>query len=140
MLAKLSAKICYGGNSKHKQYPHLFALPPFEGERGDATLCDQHAGFGPDDMTSVPRLLKRGVLAGLVGTGRIVWVIGNNGWIYECRLTNAGRCEYHGYPVRASEPICHPVYKRFSAWANDHGSLEDKQAAAQCKALYGFKT
>lgn len=136
-VALLLAKAHYRGSPKHKAQPHLFDLPPYHGSRGDETLCDAHAGFTPEHMSSVPAMLERGIRARLIGR-RILWVIGDNGWIYECRLTNPEQWEYHGYPIRRSEPICQPVYERFVEWAAREGSAEDKRAAAQCKARYGF--
>ena len=78
----------YHGSSKHKLHPHLFDLPPFQGSRGDATLCDD-ADFQPADMAEVRALLLRGIRAGLIGhTGRILWTVANDGWIFEARETN----------------------------------------------------
>jgi len=140
LIEQLLKTVHFRGSPKHKKQPHLFDLPPYNGERGDETLCDDHAGFTPRDMESIPRMIRRGINAGLTsGTGRIFWTIGDNGWIYECRLTNVQQAEYHGYPIRRSEPICEPVYRRFVNWAERSGSQEDKNAAVQCKALYGFR-
>jgi len=130
----------YVGSPKHKLNPEPFGLEPFAGKRGDATLCDRDAGFTPAQIASIHGVLQRGIRAGLIGTGRIIWAIGDNGWIYECRLTNRQQSEYHGYPVRSSEPIAQLVYRRFLAWAERHGTQQDRQAATQCQALYGFKT
>ena len=62
----------YRGSSKHKLKPHLYDLPPFNGYRGDSTLCDD-ADFDPERMAEIPALVRRGIHAGLIGhTGRIV--------------------------------------------------------------------
>jgi hypothetical protein len=90
-------------------------------------------------MEQIPKLLHRGIKAELLGTSEIIWTISDNGWIYECRKTNPAQAEYHGYPVRPSEPIGKLVYSRFASWAAQYGTNEDKRAATQCKALYGFK-
>jgi hypothetical protein len=136
---KLLSSVHYEGSAKHKRHPHLYRLPPYTGERGDATLCDSDGQFLPKDMPAIPGLLRRGIRARLIGVSqRILWTVADNGWIFECRLTNISQGEYHGYPVRPSEAIALPVYQRFAEWTTRSGSLEEKRAAAKCKALYGF--
>lgn len=138
VIAQLSASAFYVGSSKHKSNPAAFGLPPFLGERGDATLCDTHAGFTPTHMIAVPALLQRGVRAGLIGS-RKLWTVADSGWIFEARLTNVVQSEYHGYPVRPSEAIAEPVWQRFSEWAEANGTATEKQAASNCRSLYGFE-
>jgi hypothetical protein len=129
----------YRGTAKHKAHPQAFGLPPSTKPRGDATLCDAHAGFGPDAMESLPRLLRRGIKAGLIGPeDRMLWTIGDDGWIFEGRITNAEQAEYHGYPVRPGEGIAGKVYERYRAWADGHGDDADRSDAACCRQLYGF--
>lgn len=139
VIKRLLCEVRYVGSSKHKANPHRFGLPPFLGERGDASLCDALAGFRPQDMEHIPRLLERSIEAGLLGKSQMIWTIGDNGWIYECRKTNPAQAEYHGYPVRASEPIAKLLFLRFKSWADQYGTNEDKQAAIRCRALYGFR-
>lgn len=139
-IGELITKARYVGSSKHKANPHLYGLPPFSGLRGDATLCDAHGGFLPEHMASIPGMLRRGIQAGLLGKGGEIWTVSDAGWIYECRLTNVTQAEYHGYPVRRSEPIAEQVYQRFALWADANGSRTDQAIADQCKALYGFKS
>jgi hypothetical protein len=129
----------YRGRGKHKGSPAAFGLEPEP--KGDATLCDDHAGFLPDAAPSIPRLLKRGISAGLIGPGaRMLWTVGDDGWIFEARITNSEQSEYHGYPVRQTEAIAEKVYQRFVAWAAAHGGAADQQAATLCQQLYGFRT
>jgi len=135
-IAGLIATVTYEGSPKHKRNPHLFDLEPFTGPRGDATLCDDHAQFQPQDMVRIPDLIVRGLSAGLIGTN--LWTVDDGGWIYEARLTNADQAQYHAYPVRPAEAIAKPVYQRFNQWAEAHGGAEDKQAAQNCADLYGF--
>lgn len=135
-IAALRALVIYGGSPKHKRNPAAFDLPPFNGERGDATLCDDHASFQPQDMARIPALITRGLNASLIGTNH--WTIDDNGWIYEARLTNVTQHEYHAYPVRPNEAIAKPVYERFAEWADEHGSPDDIQAAENCAVLYEF--
>lgn len=143
-LLKLRATAVYHGSPKHKEHPHRFGLPPFQGNRGDETLCDTDANFQPDHMAGVPAMLKRGIDAGLIseaeqqGIPRILWSVGDDGWIYEARISNSTQADYHGYPVMRGEAIAEAVYERFAAWADTGGSATGKAAAARCKTLYGF--
>lgn len=131
----------YKGSPKHKANPEAFGLPPCSRPRGDETLCDVHAGFTPDAMQSIPRLLRRGIAAGLIGPGdRILWTVGDDGWIFEGRITNREQCEYHGYLVMPSEAIARKVYQRYALWAHVHGDDADRMAATRCQELYGFKS
>ena len=41
LIERLLDTVHYEGSSKHKRHPHLFGLEPFNGERDDATLCDE---------------------------------------------------------------------------------------------------
>lgn len=140
LIARLCAGARYRGSPKHKAAPAAFGLPIWTRPHGDATLCDAHAGFTADQADSIPRILKRGIAAGLLGQGgRILWTIGDDGWIFEGRVTNEARQEYHAYPVRPSEAIARPVYERYAAWAQAHGDTTDREAQARCRDLYGFK-
>jgi hypothetical protein len=137
VVGELLETVTYKGSPKHKRNPRIFDLEPFIGDRGDATLCDDHANFQPADMAEIPRLIERGLKAGLIGTN--LWTVSDSGWIFEGRLTNAIRSEYHGYPVRPAEAIAEPVYRRFRAWAAAAGDAADKRAAENCAALYRFR-
>ena len=138
-IAQLQQNITYQGSSKHKQYPDEYGLTPFQGNRGDATLCDRDADFQLKDRKSIPQMIQRGLQAGLVGKNRIIWAVADNGWIYEARITNVGKTEYHGYPVRRTEPIAEMVYRRFKKWVKGHGDPLARQAVQQCKARYRFR-
>ena len=138
-VRSLQDNLQYEGSSKHKQHPHRYGLDPFRGRRGDETLCDRDAGFDPDQMRTIPDMIERSLQAGLVGKNGMVWAVADNGWIYEARITNIDRPEYHGYPVRDSEAIAQPVYERFAKWAGDQGDERASLAAENCKRLYGFR-
>jgi hypothetical protein len=96
-------------------------------------------------MLKIPSMIQRGISAGLIGkhvnqnVPSMIWTISDRGWIFEARVTNAGQFDYHGYPVRPSEAIAEKVYQRFAVWSQAHGSNADKQAGANCQALYGFR-
>ncbi len=140
LITNMSNSVTYKGSPKHKRHPHRYGLPPFSGPRGDATLCDDHANFSPPQMSGIPAMIRRGLRAGLIGRGnRIIWAVADDGWIFEGRLTNVATNEYHGYPVRPSEAIAELVYRRFSAWAKNHGTIQDQLAAKACKNRYGFR-
>jgi len=138
-MQRLEVSATYFGSARHKLHPAAFGLATFRGDRGDATLCDAHAGFTSNDAVSLAILRKRCIAAQLVGANQILWTIADDGWIYEARLTNAEKLEYHGYPVRASESIAELVYRRFAAWATASGTATDQDAASNCRALYGLK-
>jgi hypothetical protein len=143
-LRELSERASYVGIAKHKGEPRRFSLPPYRGPRGDETLCDTHAGFAPADLGDVKHMMVRGIVAGLVGrTERqgvptILWTVWDNGWIFEARVTNVGGPEYHGYPVRPLEAIGAQVLQRFADWAQAYGRDAERQAAANCRELYGL--
>ena len=140
LIKRLCKTARYHGYAKHKAVPLAFGLAPYNKPRGDATLCDEHAGFTKKQIATIPRLLQRGVRAGLIGESpRLIWTVGDDGWIFEGRITNVEQDEYHGYPVRPNEPIAEAVYRRFHAWSMDDGDANDRAAAERCQALYGFK-
>ena len=128
----------YEGSPKHKEHPHLFRLPPNEGRKGDATLCDRDANFSPQDMKLIVGFIHRGLEAGLVGENDMFWAVADNGWIMEAGVTNRSQAQYHGYPLLPSEPIAEKVYDRFREWADNFGTHLDRQAAMNCQFIYGF--
>ena len=128
----------YQGSPKHKLHPHLFGLPPLNGQRGDATLCDD-ADFEPGQMAEIPMLIRRGIRAGLIGhTQRIIWTVADDGWIFEARETNRATAEFHGYPVLPTEAIAHAVFDRFSDWVERQGTDTEQSACDSCRLRYGF--
>ena len=90
-IEQLQENITYQGSSKHKKNPHLYGLPPFRGDRGDATLCDRDANFQPVNLDSIPEMIQRGIEARLVGENGLIWAVADDGWIYEARVTNVGK-------------------------------------------------
>ncbi len=144
-LAQLAKKASYQGSPKHKGNPPQFGLPLYNQPRSDETLCDKHAGFGPSDLQYVRSWLERGIKAGLVGDSweseapRVLWAVGDNGWIFEGRITNSTQFQYHGYPVLPDKPIARMVYDRFRDWVERHPKKRNQDALAKCEGLYGFK-
>ena len=140
LIRELVDAVVYEGSSKHKREPHRYGLTPFQGRRGDATLCDVHADFQPEHMAMIPQLIRRGIRAGLIGMGsRTIWTVANDGWIFEARLTNAETSTYHGYPVRPEEAIADVVFRRYSGWAVAHGAQQDRHAMVFCRDKYGLR-
>ena len=139
LLEHLWESVRYQCSEKHKKDPLAFNLDISPGSaRGDATLCDEHAGFTPAKFVSIRGLIERGLRAGLVGRGNLIWTVGDDGWIFEGRPTNVVTNEYHGYPVLEWEAIARPIYDRYSEWARASGSDRDRVAAEQCRIRYGF--
>ena len=139
LLERMMASVNDKGSEKHKRDPLAFDLSLSPGvKKGDATLCDAHAGFTPAETRTIPRLVRRGLRAGLVGSGNLIWTVGDDGWIFEGRPTNVLTSEYHGYPVLEWESIARLVYKRYSEWARTSGSIRDRIAASQCRTRYRF--
>jgi len=117
--SQFAATASFAPYSKHKKHPSAYKLQPYEGQDEDPTYCDDHAKFGPEDMTRANDLLKRGILAGLwgdklaKGNPSLLWTIDDNGWIYEARITNPGYGGYHAYPVLKNEAIARKVLARY---------------------------
>ncbi|ABC21039.1 hypothetical protein [Rhodospirillum rubrum] len=122
-LLDLASRASFAGHPKHKWDPLAFGLPLFSGERPDATYCDHHARFTPADQARIPDLLRRGILAGLIGSidthgdPTLLWTVDDTGWIYEGRITIPGRALYHAYPVLPREAIARAVIARYLPYA-----------------------
>ena len=85
-------------------------------------------------------MMHRGIKSGLVGEeGRIIWAVANDGWMFEFRQTNVMQSEYHGYPLRPTEAIAEPVFRRFARWAQEQGAQTDQDAAVSCRRRYRFR-
>lgn len=131
------ADITYGGSQKHKAHPDLFGLTSSGFPPPDATLCDRDADFAQADMTRIPALFDRARRARLIGN--LIWTVDDNGWVYELQLTNSGRNEHHGYPLRAGDPFVEKIFRFFAAWAVHDGTENDRRAAEACRNRYGLK-
>lgn len=122
-----------------------FNLQPFTGERGDATLCDSHAGLKPEEMKYIRSWMARGIQAGLIGSQveqgvpSLIWAVADTGWIFEARLTNAGQSVYHGYPVLPGNPVAQFIYDRFRSWVLQHTKARHQAALQACREWYGFR-
>jgi len=78
--------------------------------------------FSPADMARVPTLLRRGLLAGLIGHNdkqgdpTLVGTVDDNGWIYEGRITVPSQAVYHAYPLLPADAFAKNVLDRFAEW------------------------
>jgi hypothetical protein len=112
----LRGQVTYQGHPDHKSNPVAFGLPAGTRPRPGALLCDMDGGFGASDRPRIPRIIDRALDAGLVSDRRI-WVVDDNGQIYELTVTNATLNIFHGYPVHPEDGIVMQVVRRFSDWA-----------------------
>lgn len=142
VLQRLAARARYEGHPKHKLEPRAFGLEPMRSVSEDATYCDGHAGFTPADMSRVPRLLARGVRAGLVGARlrdgdpALLWTVDDDGWIYEARLTVAGQAIYHAFPILTRDAVARRVIARYLAYVYESGDAELAASAANVQDRY----
>jgi hypothetical protein len=137
----LAARVRFEGSGKHKLAPRAFGLDPAASDEDD-TYCDGHAGFTPGDVTRVPVLLTRGILAGLVGHNdkqgdpTLIWTIDDNGWIYEGRITIPSQAIYHGYPLLPSDAFAKIVIARYAEWAYDQDDPQPVTAVQNAMGRY----
>lgn len=136
----LMAKATLGPYSKHKKNPHAYGLKSYTGADEDPSYCDEHAGFGPEDMPRAKGLLDRGIDAGLFGGAPkkgdpgLLWSVDDNGWIYEAQVTNPGYSVYHAYPVLPGEAIARKVLLRYADYVRGgHANLQNSLAQAQAR-------
>lgn len=120
---ELSARVRYGGYSKHKFNPTAYKLSPYAGQDEERTYCDAHAKFGKGNLHRIPALLVRGVMLGLWSSQNngdapsLLWTLDESGWIFELRITNSGQAQYHGYPVLPGDAFARLVLGRARAVA-----------------------
>lgn len=131
---QLVSRIRYEGSGAHKSDPYSWGLEQYHGRRRDRTYCDLHARFSLADQVRIPLLLRRGVIAGLIGDHSskgdptLLWTIVDTGWIYEFRITSPGQALYHGYPVLPSDPFARRAIARLARWASDDTEVRLEEA------------
>lgn len=92
-------------------------------------------------MQYVREWMRRSICAGLVGESlAVVWAVGDNGWVYECRRTDL-QSTYHGYPLLPQwyADNLRLVYDRFKEWVERHDKDHNRKALQRCAERYGFK-
>jgi hypothetical protein len=123
-LASLAGRARFEGSAKHKRAPLAFGLEPAPSDADD-TYCDGHAGFSPADVCRAPMLIRRGILAGLIGENdkqgdpTLIWTVDDNGWIYEGRITIPTQAIYHAYPLLPVDAFAKKVIARYTQWVYD---------------------
>jgi hypothetical protein len=117
--AFLRARAFYEGSPLHKKDPkNDFGLTPPANPRPDKTLCDEAEVF---ELAVARDLFDRALDAGLVsesetGTGypKQIWVVDEAGQVFELIFGGSREGAYHGYPIRASDPLSAELQR---AWA-----------------------
>jgi hypothetical protein len=115
---RLLAKSAYEGSPQHKRSPGDFGLPPRP--RRDATLCDE---AGVTTRAEAEKLFSRGIERGLVsvatahgGFPKQIWVVDEEGRVFEGMYGGSQAGYYHGYPIREVDPLHDEVLR---AWGLD---------------------
>jgi hypothetical protein len=107
--ADLRVRVAYEGSPHHKSNPGDFRLTPPAAPRTDKTLCDEAGVFRRADAE---RLLTQAIDRGLVsanttagGLPKQLWVVDDQGQVFEAMYGGSASGCYHGYPIRRSDPL-----------------------------------
>ncbi|MGD0837565.1 MAG: hypothetical protein ABSB49_13065 [Polyangia bacterium] len=107
--AFLRERASYEGSPYHKRNPGDFGLTPPASPRPDKTLCDE-AGVTRRDAARV--LFARAIDGGLAselttpdGFPKQLWVVDDEGRVFEATYGGSALGRYHGYPVRRSDSL-----------------------------------
>jgi hypothetical protein len=99
----------YEGSPLHKKEPNNFGLIPPTSPQQDKTLCDE-AGILEKQVAI--ELFERTIEVGLVsakdkseGFPAQMWVVDDNGRVFEMIYGGSHAGRYHGYPIRRSNPL-----------------------------------
>jgi len=109
----------YGGNPQHKRRPGDFGLHPPVSPRPGKTLCDGDPDR-PLSKADAENLLREGFRKGLIseqvhdGWPQNVWVISEDGEVYEAQLENSAQGIYHGYPLQSDDVFRTVVQEEWS--------------------------
>ncbi|MEQ8765804.1 MAG: hypothetical protein RL885_17915 [Planctomycetota bacterium] len=105
----------YEGSPFHKRNPGDFGFAP--APRQDKTLCDEAGVF---TLEEAQRLLSLAVERGLVsdttthgGFPKQMWVVDEEGRVFEAMHGGSHDSHYHGYPIRETDPLHQLI---LSAW------------------------
>jgi hypothetical protein len=108
----------YEGSPLHKRDPNNFGLIPPASPRADKTLCDEAGVF---DKQVAMTLFERAITAGLVsakdkaeGFPAQMWVVDDDGRVFEMIYGGSRPGRYHGYPIRRANPLFDKIT---SAWS-----------------------
>jgi hypothetical protein len=111
----------YEGIAYHKRNPGDFGLTPPAAPRPDKTLCDEADVIR---RAVANALLARAIDGGLVSEGtsapgfpKQLWVVAENGQVFEAMYGGSRTGLYHGYPIRREDPFFDEVV---NAWERRH--------------------
>lgn len=108
----------YEGSPHHKRKPGDFGLTPPAAPRPDKTLCDEAGVFKRSVADGLFALaLERGLVSEATaadGLPKQLWVVDEEGRVFEAMYGGSVRGRYHGYPIRRADPLFSAVTK---AWA-----------------------
>ena len=107
--AFLRTHASYEGSPHHKRNPGDFGLTPPSAPRADKTLCDEAAIF---KRALANDLFGKAIDAGLVseatsapGFPKQLWVVDDQGRVFEAMYGGSVAGHYHGYPIRRADPL-----------------------------------
>lgn len=107
----LHQNAAYEGSPYHKRNPGDFGLIPPASPRPDKTLCDE---AGIEHRSTAVDLLARAIDGGLVSDGtepvtgsfpKQMWVVDDQGRVFEAMYGGSRAGCYHGYPIRRTDPL-----------------------------------
>lgn len=112
----------YEGIAYHKRTPGDFGLTPPAAPRPDKTLCDE---ANITQRATAVDLLSRAIEGGLAseaegapGYPKQMWIVDENGQVFEAMYGGSRAGLYHGYPIRRSDPFFDEVVR---AWEKLNG-------------------
>ena len=107
--AFLRARASYEGSPHHKRNPGDFGLTPPSAPRPDKTLCDEAAIFKRE---VAEHLFAKAIDVGIVsaataapGFPKQIWVLDDQGRVFEAMHGGSATGRYHGYPIRREDPL-----------------------------------
>ncbi len=112
----------YEGVPYHKRAAGDFGLTPPAAPRPDKTLCDE---ANVTQRSLAVALLAQAINGGLVsdaegapGFPKQMWVVGEEGQVFEAMYGGSRTGLYHGYPIRRTDPFFDEVVR---AWEKLNG-------------------
>lgn len=108
---------CYEGSPLHKRNPGNFGLTPPAAPRPDKTLCDEAGIFSRRLANELfGKGIERGLVSEVTGYDRFpkyIWIVDEDGRVFEANYGGSHNGCYHGYPIRHSDPLFEQIGK---AW------------------------
>ncbi len=111
----------YEGSPYHKRSPGDFGLMPPAAPRPDKTLCDEAGLIRRADADALLAQAIEGGLAseanGAPGFPKQLWVLAQDGQVFEAMYGGSRMGLYHGYPIRHRDALFDQVV---TAWRQLH--------------------